>query len=226
MQGFFKSAFSNASNDISDISDISNITNIFRIGKKKNYLSYLNLLYKDMFYEKTKYCNIKKIFFDNHKFDWELYIMVTLDTIGLDIYPQILDINYSKSESQIYFDTKDLTPLRKVFENNGANFHLLINELLSFIRNIRMKKVMIGNLHIDSIYINLSTMKFYILDLSNTTFTDTTDLDINLQSLYISLRETEIKDKVIKYLDKEMELFNNTLSKYTFTNNLMELYQN
>ncbi len=216
MQGFFKRTPSNASSDIS---------NIFKsFGKKKDYLSYLNLLYNDMFYEKTKNGTIMKMFFDNHKFDWELYIMLTLETLNLNIVPQVLDIDYNKTGSFIEFDTKNLTPLREVFENSGANFHLIINELLSFIRQIRIKKVIIGNLHIDSMYINLQTMKFYILDLSNTTFTDSCETDINLQSLYISLRETEIKDKVIKYFDQEMELFNNKLSKHSYTTNLIDLY--
>lgn len=216
MQGFFKRTPSNASSDIS---------NIFKsFGKKKDYLSYLNLLYNDMFYEKTKDGTIMKMFFDNHKFDWELYIMLTLETLNLDIVPKVLDIDYNKTGSFIEFDTKNLTPLREVFENSGTNFHLIINELLSFIRRIRIKKVLIGNLHIDSMYINLQTMKFYILDLSNTTFTDSTATDINLQSLYISLRETEVKDKVIKYFDQEMELFNNKLSKHSYTSNLIDLY--
>ncbi len=204
----------------------SEISNIFRMGKNKDYLGYLNLLYTNIYYEKSNNGNITKMFLDNHKFDWELYIMITLDTMGLDIYPKILNVDYNKSGSFIEFDTKELTPLREVFENNSANFHLIINELLSFMRYIQMNKILIGNMHIDSLFINLTTMRLYILDLSNTTFTDKTTIDINLQSLYISLRETDIKDKVVKYFDQEMELFNNTLSKYSFTNSLLDLYKN
>jgi hypothetical protein len=218
MQVFFKRTPSNASSEIS---------NIFKMGKKKDYLSYLNLLYTDVFYEKSKSGNITKMFFDNHKFDWELYIMLTLDNMGLDIYPTVLNVDYTKSGSYIEFDTANLTPLREVFEKSNLNFHLIINELLSFIRYIRMKKVIIGNLHIDSMHINLSTMKFYILDLSSTTFADTACTDLNLQSLYISLREAEeVKDKVIKYFDQEMELFNKNLSKYSYTSSLLDLYTN
>lgn len=216
MQEFFKRTPSNASSEIS---------NIFKsFGKKKDYLSYLNLLYNEMYYETTKDGTVMKMFFDNHKFDWELYIMVNLELLNLNIVPKVLDIDYNKTGSFIEFDTKNLTPLRKVFENSSTNFHLIINELLSFIRRIRIKKVLIGNLHIDSMYIDLTTMKFYILDLSNTTFADSTATDINLQSLYISLRETEVKDKVIKYFDQEMKLFNKTLSKHSYTNSLLELY--
>jgi hypothetical protein len=216
MQGIFKRTPSNASSEIS---------NIFRSFSKKDYLGYLNLLYTDMYYEKSKDGIITKLFFDNHKFDWELYIILTLESIDLNIVPNILNVDYNKTGSYIEFDTKDLKPLREVFENSGANFHLVINELLSFLRRIRIKKVIIGNLHIDSIYINLQTMRFYILDLSNTTFTDSTATDINLQSLYISLRETEVKDKVIKYFDQEMQLFNDKLSKYSYTSNLLDLYK-
>lgn len=216
MQGIFKRTPSNASSDIS---------NIFRSFGKKDYISYLNLLCTDMYYEKSKDGNITKLFFDNHKFDWELYIILTLESLNLDIVPKVLNVDYNKTGSYIEFDTKELKPLREVFESSGANFHLIINELLSFLRRIRMKQVIIGNLHIDSIYVNLQTMRFYILDLSNTTFTDSSATDINLQSLYISLRETEVKDKVIKYFDQEMQLFNNTLSKYSYTNNLLDLYK-
>ena len=88
MQAFFKRTSSNASSEIS---------NIFRMGKKKDYLSYLNLLYTDMFYERSKNNTITKMFFDNHKFDWELYIMLTLDTIGLGIYPNVLNVSYQKT---------------------------------------------------------------------------------------------------------------------------------
>lgn len=214
MQVFFKRTPSNA----------SSVSNIFRMGKKKDYLSYLNLLYSDMFYEKSKDNTVLKMFFDNHKFDWELYIIFTLEQMGLNIFPKVIDINYNKSGSYIEFDTKNLTPLREVFENSSANFHLIINELLSFVRYIRIKKVMIPNLHIDSLYIDMSKMKLYVLDLSNTVFADTTATDINLQSLYISMRETEVKDKVIKYFDQEMELFNNNLSKYSYTSSLLDLY--
>jgi hypothetical protein len=209
---------------ITTSSDITDITNIFRSDKKKDYLSFLNILYTDMYYEKSNGGNITKTFFDNHKFDWESYIMITLDTMGLDIYPKILNVDYTKSGYYIEFDTKGLTPLREVFEKSSANFHLIINELLSFIRYIRVKKVLIGNMHIDSLYINLNTMKIYVLDLSNTTFTYTTATDLNLQSLYISLRETDVKNKVIKYFDKEMELFDNSLSKYSYTSSLLDLY--
>jgi hypothetical protein len=178
-----------------------------------------------MYYEKSNDGNITKLFFDNKKFDWELYIIVTLNTMGLDIHPTILNVDYNKTASRIEFDTNGLTSLRELFETNNVNFHLIINELLSFINHIRMKKIIIGNLHIDIIYVNLTTMRLYILDLSNTIFTDKTTLDINLQSLYISLRETEVNYKIIKYFDQEMKLFNNTLSKYSYTHSLLNLYQ-
>jgi len=192
---------------------------------KKNYLNYLNLLCRDMYYEKTDENIIFKIFFNNNKFDWELYIIFTLEAIQLKIYPDIININYSKMGSYIEFNITDLRPLREIFENNSYNFHLIINELLSFLRQIRLKGVVIGNLHIDSIYINTSKMRFYILDLSNTTFTDSSSSDLHLQSLYLSLHETNIKEKVIRYFDQEVMLSNDDVSKYSYTNSLLELYK-
>jgi len=55
---------------ITTSSDITDITNIFRSDKKKDYLSFLNILYTDMYYEKSNSGNITKTFIDNHKFDW------------------------------------------------------------------------------------------------------------------------------------------------------------
>jgi hypothetical protein len=195
MQGFFK----------------NKQTNIFRnLNKKINYISYLNLLYTDIYYEKTNNDTIIKVFFNKNTFDWELYIILTLESIGLEIFPKILNVSYNTTSS-IEFDVKNLIPLRKLFKNNNYNVHLIINELISFIRNIQLKKIIINNLHIDSIYVNLNIMKFYILDLSNTSLTDSTLIDTNLQSLYISLHEANVNDKVIKYLNQEMVLFNKNL---------------
>jgi hypothetical protein len=198
--------------------------------EKKNYLKFLNTQYNDIIYEHAKSGTIKKNFFNKKKFDIELYTILTLENMNLDIFPKPLDINYQKSIEQdnfhayIIFDTKEMVPLRKVLETFGTKFHLLINELLSFLQYLKLKNIVIGNLHIDSIYINLKTMHFYILDLKCVILLDSKNTNINLQSLYISLCETDINPSIIKYVDNEIQQFNKNLSKYSYTNSLLELY--
>lgn len=208
-------------------SSSSEYSNIFKsFGKKRrDYISNLNKLYKDIYYEKIgdKIC---KNFLNRDKFDWELYILVTLHQLDLEITPHIKNIEHHNTISIIEYECDNLKSLREVFENSGYNFHYIINELLAFIRNIRNKKVIIGNLHLDSIYVNLDTMKFYILDLSNTTLSDLDDVDISLQSLYISFHDANVKSKVIKYFEKEMDVYNKeALSKSNYTDTIIDLYK-
>lgn len=183
-----------------------------------------------MMYEHAKSGTIKKNFYNKKKFDIELYTILTLETMNIDIFPKPLDINYQNSEEQdkfhayIIFDTKEMVPLRKVLETFGTKFHLLINELLSFLQYLKLKNIVIGNLHIDSIYVNLKTMQFYILDLKCVILSDSKNVNINLQSLYISLCETDINPSIIKYVDNEIQQFNKNLSKYSYTNSILELY--
>ena len=198
--------------------------------EKKNYLKFLNTQYNDIVYENAKSGTIKKNFYNKKKFDIELYTILTLENMNLDIFPIPLDINYQKSIEQdnfhayIIFDTKEMVPLRKVLETFGTKFHLLINELLSFLQYLKLKNIVIGNLHIDSIYVNLKTMQFYILDLKCVILSDSKNVNINLQSLYISLCETDVNPSIIKYVDNEIQQFNKNLSKYSYTNSLLELY--
>lgn len=203
--------------------------NLLNFFEQKNYLTFLNTPYNDIYYEHAKSATIKKNFYNKNKFDIEMYTLLTLDTMNINISPTPLDINYKSTKEEkfhayIIFDTKDMVPLRKVFETFGSKFHLLINELLSFLQYIKLKNIVIGNLHIDSIYVNLKTMQFYILDLTTVILSDSKNTNINLQSLYISLRETDINPSVIKYVDNEIQQFNKNLSKYSYTNSLLELY--
>lgn len=211
----------------SHISDSSSeYSNIFKsFGKRRrDYVSHLNKLYKDVYYEKVgdKIC---KNFLNRDKFDWELYILVTLYQLDLEITPPIKNIEHHKSLSVIEYECNNIKSLREVFENSGYNFHYIINELLSFIRNIRNKKVLIGNLHLDSIYVNTESMKFYIIDLTHTTFSDVDNVDISLQSLYISFHDSNVKNKIIKYFEQEMDVYNKeALSKSNYTDSIIDLY--
>lgn len=204
------------------MSETSSIySNIFKSSAKKNSMRYLNkLVNEDVFYE-IHNNNITKIFFTKNKFDWEIYVSLILDKLDLDIIPEIININYGEV-SCINYNTSNLVSLRNLFESNN-NFHYIINELLSFLKSIKNKNVLIGNLHIDTIYVNKETMKFYILDISNTIFTEL-NRELDMQSLYISLYDTKIQNKIIKYFDEQM--MNLNISKYSFTHDIIDAYTN
>ena len=213
---------SDGSNNTTTSENSSIYSNIFR--SKKNSFTNLNKLYNDIHYTRENN-TITKTFFNRTKFDWELYMHMMLYKLKLNIVPEILHIEDNKDVSSIQYAATDLKSLRSIFESNN-NFHYIINELLSFLKQIQIKKIIIGNLHIDNIYLNLKTMQFYIMDLSNTDFTELSNIDLDIKSLYISLHELQIKDKIIKYFDQEMDKFTKTdLSKYSYTNSLLELYQ-
>lgn len=203
----------------------SEYSNIFKsFGKRNDYICNLNKLYKDIHYKRR--CNtVTKTFLSKETFDWELYIIYVLHKMELNIHPEVKNIDYYDRVSHIEYDCTNLKSLREIFETSGCNFHYIINELLSFLRIVRNKKVLIGNLHIDSIYMDTNTMKFYIMDLANTTFSNNNYIDISLQSLYISLHDACVKDKIIKYFEKEMDVYNkDALSKSSYTDSIIDLY--
>lgn len=199
---------------MSDTSSL--ISNIFKTSKNNN-MTYLNELHNDIFYEKTK-SNISKTFLKKSKFDFEVYISLMLNKIGLDIIPDILCIDYDNTTFPcITFDTSNLIPLRKILK--VKHFHYIINELLSFLRIVKDKNVLIGSLNIDTIYVNQKTTKFYILDVTNIIFKNLSN-DLNTQSLYISLYDNSLDNQIVKYFEKEIEI----LSKDDFVNSLIDAY--
>lgn len=119
--------------------------------KKNNYnhLGNLNKLHPDIQYKKNEKIesHILKIFYNKLLFDQELYMNVTLKKMYVNILPNIINVDYSRSKQIIEYDYTDLTPLRVVLQSyshfiqyKGYSDNLLINELLSFIKSIQFKK--------------------------------------------------------------------------------------
>jgi len=199
------------------MSDTSSLfSNIFKTSKNNN-MTHLNKLHNDIFYEKTK-GNISKTFLQKSKFDFEVYVSLMLNKIGLDIIPDILTIDYDNTIYPcITFDTSRLISLRKIFETK--HFHYVINELLSFLKTIKNKNVLIGNLNVDTIYVDEKSMRFYVLDITNTIFKDISQ-DLTTQSLYLSLYDNSINNQVIQYFKQEIDI----LSKDNFANSIIDAY--
>lgn len=219
------------------MSDISNIYSNILTSSKKKKLIYLNNLHNDIHY-KLHNNNIQKIFLLKKTFDWEMYILIMLKKLNLDITPNIIHINYKNDNdnnninnfSNITYETHNLISLRKLFETKN-NFHYIINELISFLKTFKNKNILIGNLHIDTIYVNKNLMKFYLLDISNTIFikNSVSDKDLDIQSLYMSLYDNtynkRINHQIINYFNKQMSA-KKTLSKYTYIDNILDIYTN
>lgn len=215
-------------------SETSIYSNIFK-SKKKDSVTFLNRFSDQFFYEK-KNDTLEKIFFNRALFDYELYILLMLDKIKLNIVPEILEINDTNNNnlSQIIYNISDMISLRYAFEKNSINFHYLINELLTFLKMIQYSKLLIGNLNIDTIYVKSfapqqqnSKLEFYIIDFSKANFSDRI-LDLDFQSLYISLNENNIVgQKNLNYFDQEFNRYTNKrLSKESFAESIIELYNN
>jgi len=197
--------------------------NVFKYNNN-DHLNILNKLNADISYqknEKTK-SSILKIFYNKFLFDKELYIHVQLKKMDLKILPNIINVEYNKSKHIIEYDFTDLIPLRNVLQLHNINSHFIINELLSFITSIQFKQIRIHNLNVNNIYINLNTMKFYILNSCDIKIAESEyELDVDLKSLYNSLQYTNIKNKTLKYINQE---FDNIIKQKCHVDNIIDLY--
>lgn len=193
-------------------SSISSLyTNICKTKNQENYnisyLNNLNYINKSINYDKID-GNIIKTFFKREQFDIELYSIYMLNQMNLNILPEILNID--DSNSVIKYNTSNLLSLREALSCENLNY--IVNELFSFIRNIKKSKITIGNLHIDNIYIDMKTMEFFIIDLININF-NKQENNLDFDSLSLSLNS--------KYFDSTCYI--NT-SEDNFISNIIDFY--
>jgi hypothetical protein len=178
---------------------------IFKPFKKKEKINTnnLNRLNDEIRYTYTE-PNLIKYYYNNNIFDKEVYILATLETIDFNIMPKIVHIEYNKeNKSYINFDMTDLISLKSILENPKTNFYLIMNELVSFLLSIKNHKIFVYNLDIEHIYLNFEKLEFYILDLSETDFTNNCS-NINFDSLILSLQTIKKCDKIIKFIESNI----------------------
>ena len=182
----------------------------------KRQYSIISNIFKQKSYEKDTFC---KNYTDKTIFDFDIYIIAMLHKYNVDIIPEILHIQ----ENFIEYQFKDIYVLREILNNKTINFHHLINELLSFFKILKTYKILIGHLYIDNVYVNIKTLKCYIVDLTNVKFINK-KTDLNFQSLYISLLNNS-KESIIQYMDDQLNIFNTiNYNKSNFISNLIDLY--
>lgn len=148
--------------------------------------------------QKGKIC---KKFFDKASFDIELYNIILLKSKKIGILPEIIHIE----NNLIEYNYNNIKILKDVLNDKNTNFHLLINELLSFFKYLQTKKIIIGNVNINNIYVNITfdTFKIFIIDITCVKFNqllNNTDLD----ALYINLLKNNIPRQVMDYLDNQL----------------------
>lgn len=182
-------------------------SNICKTKKHDINLNYLNTINKNVNYDKID-GNIIKTFFKREQFDEELYSIFILEEIKLNIVPEILTID--DNNSVIKYNTNNLVSLRSILLTNNLNY--IINELFSFIKEIKNYKVTIGNLHVDNIYINIKTMEFFIIDLININF-DKEENNIDFESLSLSLNSNYF-NSIGHITTSENNIINNIIDFY------------
>lgn len=182
-------------------------SNICKSKKNDINLNYLNTINKNVNYDKI-HGNIIKTFFKREQFDEELYSIFILGEIKLNIVPEILSID--DDNSVIIYNTNNLVSLRSILLTNNLNY--IINELFSFLKEIKNYKITIGNLHVDNIYINIKTMEFFIIDLININF-DKEENNIDFESLSLSLN-SDYFNSISHITTSENNIINNIIDFY------------
>lgn len=112
--------------------------------------------------------NVTKEFSSSQHFDWELHVFNTFKSLFL---PEIANIMTNK----ITYKTNNCVSLRTLL-NSKAYTHLILHELISFVKHMNKAGLVHGNLHIDNVFFNIKKSKFFVIDFSNAyvTFQDTT----------------------------------------------------
>jgi len=103
--------------------------------------------------------NITKEFSLSQHFDWELYVLGTFKSL---FSPEIVN----KMTNKITYKTNNCMSLRSLL-NSKAYTHLVLHELLSFVKHMNKAGLVHGNLHIDNVFFNIKKSKFFVIDLSN-----------------------------------------------------------
>ena len=173
-------------------------SNIFNGSKSVNIL--------ESFYKVQDNNVLYKTFFSKTMFDYELCVISILNKMQLKIIPDMLDV----TEFNITYDMNNIVSLRYILKKNkgcNVNFHHLVNELSSFLKTIQYSKLLIPNLNIDTIYVNNKTLEFYIIDFSQSIFTDKIlNLELDFKTLYISVHKSNITQKNKDYFYNELQL--------------------
>lgn len=193
--------------------------NIFKPRESSFDTNYLNRISANIEYIRSTESTIIKVYNDKQKFDWDLYIILYCQESKIDIIPEVKKIKYNNDETSIEFYMKNLCSLKCfLMTEHISKSHLLINELVSFIRYLKTIKIQTNNLSIDTLFIDKENFKFYLLDTINITFGDY--LDTGIQMLNISIEDSAVNKELKSYFRKQLGITNN---KMLFENVLSDI---
>jgi hypothetical protein len=214
--------------------------NIFKPKNSKEYQG-INSVSKGIEYTKTTKDTLIKTYYDKSKFDWDLYVILRMETRDLPVIPTVIDIKYhddlciSPTESvfsgisnisfkaSIELDVKNLVSLKNSLEKSGnISYHLIINELISFIRYLKKEQIQVNNLSIDTLFINKETCNFYIVDTVSLTTGD--NLDTGIQMLNTSIQESDLKSSIKNYFREQLGIFGQTTITENTLSDIIKMY--
>jgi hypothetical protein len=184
----------------------------------------------DCFYQMNENRKLIKYFNNYNLYKWELYVYNRLLQHG--IVP--IFINYGNSltnMNSIAIDTSDIITFRKALcALKEVDQRILINELFSFINKLKDIGIFHNNLTIDSLYVNIDTFKFYIIEFTNMKIrknqgeidSKEENSNIDIYSLYSSIISDNNKNNnndIINYIKTKCNLGN-----YDFIHQITDYY--
>ncbi len=202
---------------------VPNQTNIF---KPKNYINTGNLkrISLDIEYILTNEKTLIKSYKSKEKFDWDLYIILYCsEKLEYNIIPKVLNVVYKDEEKKIEMDISRLYSLEEFFLIESiSQCHLLINELVSFIKFLKINKIQVNNMSMKTIFIDKEEFRFYLIDTSNITFGDY--LNTGVQMLNIDIEESNIKKEIKTYFRNQLGLYGNVQIFENIVSDIISLY--
>jgi hypothetical protein len=195
--------------------------NIFKTVSKKTDKVCLELAkkcFQKCFFDKNDFNNIIKYFTNDENYEWEIKVYSYL------LHKNITLLSSSR-DKKICYQTGGTVCLFDFLKKGDDN--LLLNEMFSFVNNFSKIGFVHGNMHICNIFVDIKTLRFYIIDFSNSYIIDQVPdykriscshdflLSWDMYNLYVSLKDfykNEYKGKLC--VQSKLDYLENIISIY------------
>lgn len=170
--------------------------NIFRSIKRDiDCINLERMSFQKCIYDKDPDKKIIKYFSNNTQaLEWESIV-----------YLYLLDKNITApvtiKNTHIEYDTRNKISLYEYLTSKKYNTKLVLNELFGFISTFREYNYLHGNLHIYNIFLNKQTLKFCIIDFSNSFLIDKIIIPKYQRTSYLGEMDMKITSTFFEYWD-------------------------
>jgi hypothetical protein len=171
--------------------------NIFRsIKRDVDCINLEKLCFQKCIYDKDQNKKILKRFLNNTQIlEWESIVYLYL--LDKNITTPVTIIN-----NRIEYDTSDKISLYEYLTlKKQYNTKLVLNELFGFVSTFREYNYLHGNLHIYNIFLNKNSLKFCVIDFSNSFLIDKIENPKYQRSSYLGETDMKIKSTFFEYWD-------------------------